>query len=197
MQAEGAGDAPRFVPQCGVSFGSARRYYLATRTILPFGGLYLAGFTLGREIYFATGHLGLLWGPLGDFRRTSLTSRRHWVPAVTDWVAWLPLAISLAVFGALFLVELRRQWGGGSTATSRLLLVGLLLMAAAASGGQLSRVVPEAILVGLSVLMGICLGAARWPAWTSRSRLAAGAVALGGCAIALIAMRLRDLERLG
>ena len=175
-----------------VSLTRARKYRTISRTLLPFAGLYVAGFAIGTAIYRATGHLGLFFGPLGPFRRASLSGApRHPMPTFDRWTEWIPLILC----GWLFMAEMARQQNRRSGA-DRLLLLGYLLLGVSMSRTLVLNGLSETVYLGIATLTGLVLAKARWRAWGTPVRLAAVAVVSAAIVLAVIVWGALDADRL-
>ena len=169
----------------------ARQYLLCSRTIVPIFSLYVAGFAVGRVLYFATGHLGLVSGPLGELRRPIPGATGRFFPA-GGWMDWVPV-----VLAGLFLVaEANRQQGRRVSWRERLLVAGYAVAAVGGAGVTLVREVPEPVLAIMALLAGGLFLRARWSRWTGRLRVVAVATGLVGAGVAMALLRFQDVVRL-
>jgi hypothetical protein len=182
-----------------MSLKRGRKYFLATRFGLPLGTLYATGFAVGKLLYRSTGHLGLLYGPLGDLRRTALAARpRYGSGASENWILLVALAILLFVLG----VELRhhadRRPGGqdiffiAGLCLGAISIVGLL-MDSSPQGPPLR----SDLFLGLMALSGVMLTVGSWRVWDTRIRFLASLVWIVGVAMALWAFRTNDQAWVG
>jgi hypothetical protein len=169
----------------------ARDYRLYSRTVLPIGVLYCAGYAFGRFAYLHSGHLGLFHGPLGDIRRAFVEAARPRPYPSGGWMDWA-VSIFLAAF---FVGELVRQQGRLVAARERMLLAAYSLAAISSIGISVSA--PEKVYGATVVLAASLFVAARWSKWSRTVRaVALGVVALG-MGLAALFLRLRDLTQLG
>jgi hypothetical protein len=176
----------------------ARTYHLYSRTVVPIAALYAAGHALGHVLYAGTGHLGLFAGPLGDLRRAFLTAHPDRWSVSDSWLNWAgPLLCA-----ALLLTELQRRSVTRSRSSERLLHSGFFLAAVGGVAGLLLQgsaygSAGSTVLGATAVATAACVTTARWPRWTSRTRIIAVCAFVGGMLITLWMLRWRDQLQLG
>jgi len=175
-----------------MSLTGARKYYTCSRTMLPMAALYAGGFAFGRAAYFATGHLGLTLGPLGELHRAFTAAPGLRVRA-GDWMNWVPVAL----FGAFLLAELARQQGRRVGDKARLLLAAYSVGVTGGATVVAVQHAPESLGLGIAMVTAGLFAAARWQAWSRRLRAVALGVGVGAAGLAMLLLRLEDMVRLG
>jgi len=170
------------------------KYRLCTRVALPLAMAYTAGFFAGQLLYYKIGHLGLIWGPLGELRRAILQDNGPSFYASGTWLDWL----FVAVFLAIFLVEVWRLRGSRMTPPDSLLLAGYLLAALwTVTLLHLGRSRAWEAVAVLALLTGMALGIGAWSHWRTVVRALAIVLFVLGVAVAAWSARRDDLRRLG
>jgi hypothetical protein len=180
-----------------MSVKNARKFLSISRVWLPVAMLYFAGFAIGDVVYRSTGHMGLLYGPLGDLRRSVLSGRRYFAGAPAErWATLIPLAMLLFVLAVEYRHQLRRPRRQRRT----LLIIGYCLAAISITGpvlGVRRSVPPSELFLGLLAVSGLVSAVGAWHDWGVGARIVAPLVCAAGVVMALWVLRLEDRARLG
>jgi hypothetical protein len=171
----------------------ARDYRLYSRTMMPLVAVYSAGYVIGHVVYFVSGNLGLMSGPLGGLRREFIARAVARPYPSGCWMNWVPVLLC----GGFLIAELRRQRGRRVAGGERVLLGAYSVATLAAAIVVLAPHAPEALYGATAVLAASLFVGARWRKWPGSVRLAAIGVAGLAAGLAMLFLRLRDMSRLG